>query len=230
MIYRTFQYDFKDLKLTVSQIERVMGYKHGESQEPVSDLISEVLKELETVCSIKAEYRIFENIIYNDQEKTVEADGVKFNLKKIIFSQIRKAGSAAIFLCTSGKEPGIRSRISMKEGDLLRGYVYDTIGSEIVETAADLMQNELEYEIFNTGKKITNRFSPGYCGWDVAEQEKLFQLMPDNYCEIKLNPSALMDPEKSVSGIIGIGQNVKRHPYSCNLCDMKDCLYRKAKA
>ena len=229
MVYKTFQYDFKDLKLTVSGIERVMGYKHGESQEPVSDLISEILRELEPVSDIKAEYRIYENIKFNDSYKTVELGSVVFNIKKIIFGQIKKSGSAGLFLCTAGAESGIRSRRSMNTGDLLRGYVYDTIGSEIVETAADLMQDEFENEMISAGKKITNRFSPGYCGWDVAEQHKLFRLMKDNFCGIRLNSSALMDPEKSISGIIGIGEAVKRNPYTCNLCDMKDCLYRKSR-
>lgn len=224
-----FQFNFPDLKLTVSEIERVMGYKHGESQEQVSELISEVLKELKTVCAIKAEYRIFEEIKFNDSDKTVEVGSQIFNIKKIIFGQIKKSGSAAIFLCTAGEEPGMRSRKSMKEGDLLRGYVYDVIGSEIVEAAADLMQDALEKEMSASEKKITNRFSPGYCGWDVVEQKKLFQLMADNYCGIRLTPSALMDPIKSVSGIIGIGENVKRQPYTCSFCDLKDCLYRKSK-
>jgi len=228
MIYRTFQYGFKDLKLSVSQVERVMGYKQGESHEHFSEVISEVLKEMETVSGIKAEYRIFENIKFHSTDKSIEAGRVVFNIKKIIFGQIKKSEAAAVFLCTAGKEPGLLSRRSMKEGDLLRGYVYDTIGSEIVEAAADLMQHTLEDEMINTGKKITNRFSPGYCGWDVAEQKKLFHLMHDNYCGIRLTPSFLMDPVKSVSGIIGIGGNVKRHPYTCSLCDMKDCLHRRA--
>ena len=229
MKYKTFQFDFKDLKLTVSQIESVMGYKHGESQEPVSDLISEILKELEPVSNIKAEYRIFENIKFNESDKTVEVGSEVFNIKKIIFGQIKKSESAGLFLCTAGAESGIRSRKSMNTGDLLRGYVYDTIGSEIVETAADLMQDDFENEMISAGKKITNRFSPGYCGWDVAEQHKLFRLMKDNFCGIKVNSSALMNPEKSISGIIGIGEAVKRNPYTCSVCDMKDCLYRKLK-
>jgi hypothetical protein len=44
-------------------------------------------------------------------------------------------------------EVGIRSRASMKEGDLLRGYVYDVIGSEVVENAADRMQEELRLAV-----------------------------------------------------------------------------------
>ena len=118
----------------------------------------------------------------------------------------------------------------MKNDDLLKGYVYDVVGSEAVEAAADLMQNQMEEDMKVMDRRITNRFSPGYCGWMVVEQHKLFELMPDNFCGIRLTPSALMDPIKSVSGLIGIGKNVKRAPYTCSLCDMKDCIYRRSKA
>jgi len=219
-----------DLNLDVVQIERVIGYRQGESQETISELISEILKESETICTIKAEYKIFDDVHFNDAGKNVEINNFIFDIKKIVYSQIKKSESIAIFLCTAGGEIGIRSRKSMKDGDLLRGYIYDIVGSEIVEAAADLMQDKLEKTMISSMKKITNRYSPGYCGWDVAEQHKLFKLVPDNYCGIRLNESALMDPIKSVSGFIGIGMKVKRNPYTCKLCDMKDCIYRRVKA
>lgn len=227
MIFKTFQFDFSDLNLTVDQIERVMGYPEGESQETVYEIVSRVLKEAEAICTLKAEYRIFENISFSESSRSLLIGNVSFNIGKIIYGQIKKSGSASLFVCTAGGEIGIRSRNAMKETDLLEGYIYDVIGSEAVEAVADLMQNNMEAEMGLSGKKITNRFSPGYCGWDVAEQHKLFSLMKDNYCGIKLNQSALMDPVKSVSGIIGIGDNVKRLPYTCKLCDMKNCVYRR---
>ena len=229
MTDKTFQYDFKDLNLNVSQIESVMGYREGESQETISELISEALKEAGEICRIKAEYRIFINIEFIDTEKSVKVNDQVFNIKKIVYSQIKKSGSLALFLSTAGAEIGKRSRNAMKDGDLLKGYIYDVIGSEIVEAAADLMQNDLEEYMSASGRKITNRFSPGYCGWDVAEQHKLFILMDDNFCGIRLSDSALMDPMKSVSGLIGIGENVKKRPYTCDFCDLKDCIYRKRK-
>ena len=148
---------------------------------------------------------------------------------KIVFGQLKKADSLAVFLCTAGEEIGIRTRKAMSEGDPLTGYIYDIIGSIVVDAAADRMQSELEKTILSAGKKITNSYSPGYCGWDVSEQHKLFRLIPDNFCGIRLTDSALMDPVKSISGIIGIGENVRYNPYRCSLCDMKDCAYRELK-
>lgn len=229
MIYKTFQFDFKDLKLTVSQIEKVLGYTEENSEAHFSELIEKALKEAAEVCSIKAEYRIFDDVIFTDINKTVSVNNVTFDIKKIVYGQLKKSESAAIFLCTAGEEIGKMSRRAMKSSDLLEGYIYDVVGSEIVEAAADLMQGEIEKLIASAGRKITNRFSPGYCGWDVSEQHKLFQLLPGTYCGIKLTASALMDPEKSISGMIGIGKNVRHLPYTCNICDKKDCVYRKAK-
>jgi hypothetical protein len=227
MTNATFQFDFKDLKLTVSQIENVLGYREGEEQEFVNDLIAEIIKESEEISNIKAQYTIFSDIRFVDGTKSIVINGFSFQIKKIVYSQIKKSDSVAIFLCTAGKEIGIRSRKAMQERDLLRGYIYDVVGSEIVESAADLMQKELEKTTINSGKKITNRYSPGYCDWDVAEQHKLFQLVPNNFCGIRLTESALMDPVKSISGFIGIGETVKYNPYTCGICNMKDCIYRK---
>lgn len=229
MTKSTFQFESNDLKLNVSQIESVIGYKEGEKEPVITDLISEVLKEVEPICRIRAEYIIMPDVKFLDPDKSIEIGHLVFQVKKIVYGQLKKSDAIALFLCTAGEEIGSRSRKAMKEGDLLRGYIYDIIGSEIVEAAADLMQKTLETEMASEGKRITNRFSPGYCGWNVAEQHKLFQLIPDNFCGIRLTDSALMDPVKSVSGFIGIGENVRYNPYTCRLCDLKNCIYRSSK-
>jgi hypothetical protein len=203
-----------------------MGYSPGTAPEPVTGLIREVSEELMPLGEVRSEYMIFENISSSPEDKTIEVNGVIFAVKPIIFRQIKDAEKVALFICTAGPEVGLRSRRSMKEGDLLRGYVYDVIGSEVVENAADRMQEELRLSVAGEGLKITNRFSPGYCGWDVAEQHKLFGFFPDNYCGITLTESALMNPVKSVSGLIGIGREVLNAPYQCHLCDDKYCIYR----
>jgi hypothetical protein len=229
MTNSTFQIDYKDLNINVSQIEEILGYNEGEDREIFKVLIEEVLKETESFCQIRAEYNICTDLVFNNAEKSVDINGINFQIKKIVFDQLKNTDSVAVFLCTAGEELGIRTRKAMKDGDLLTGYIYDVAGSVIVDAAADFMQNELELSVNLSGKKITNRYSPGYCGWYVAEQHKLFQLVPDNYCGIRLTESALMDPVKSISGIIGIGANVKMNPYTCGLCEMKNCVYRKKK-
>ena len=207
-----------------------MGYEPGTAPEPVTILINEITEELLPLSGIKAEYRVFKEISLSKENKSLQLEGMTFNIKPIIYRQIKEAEEAALFICTAGPVVGEMSRRSMKEGDLLRGYVYDVIGSEVVEAAADRMQEELRKSMADTGKEITNRFSPGYCGWDVAEQHKLFSFFKDNFCGITLTESALMKPVKSVSGLIGIGEHVRYAPYQCHMCSDKNCIYRGRKS
>jgi hypothetical protein len=223
----TFQFKFRDLSLSVSQIENVMGYKEGEDRGLVTGLIGEVFDDVAEKCRIRAQYMVFDNICFDSEKKSLVIGELLFEIKGIIYNQIRYSESISIFMCTAGEEIGLRSSRSMKTGDFLRGYVYDIIGSEIAEAAADLLQADLEKNALLHGRKITNRYSPGYCGWDVAEQKKLFTLLPGVYCGIRLTESALMDPVKSVSGIIGIGANVKFNPYTCEMCNMKNCTFSR---
>jgi hypothetical protein len=226
---KIFNIDFKDLHLNSSQIETVLGYKDGEDRSLVTSLIDEILKESAWISNIKAQYSIFDEAEFDDRTKCLWIKNIDFQVKNIVFAQLKRSDSVAIFLCTAGAEIGIRSKNAMKERDFLKGYIYDVVGSEIVEAAADIMQGGLEKSMIESGKKITNRYSPGYCGWDVVEQHKLFNLIPENFCGIQLTPSALMDPVKSISGIIGIGKSVRYNQYTCKMCEMNDCLYRRVR-
>ncbi len=226
MTGKTFKFDFNDLKINASQIETILGYQEGEDREIVTGLIDEILSESADLCNIKAEYRIFTDVQLDAVNKSIRIAKTDFDVKKIVTGQLKNIESVAVLLCTAGEEIGNRSKNAMQEKDLLKGYLYDVVGSITVESAADIVMTELEKELNAAGEKVTAFYSPGYCGWDVGEQHKLFDLVPYNYCGIRLTGSALMDPVKSVSGIIGIGKNVKKNPNTCSLCSMKDCSYR----
>jgi hypothetical protein len=226
MEYSTFQINYGDLDVDLSQIENVLGYGEGDDRVIVNSVIEEILKEPQLFRNIRAEYRIFDDIEFMASDKSISIGGINFRVNKILYGQLRNSDSLALFLCTAGAEPGIRTRSAMTDGDPLTAYIYDLIGSIVVDAATDLLQSELEHKIVSARKKITNRYSPGYCGWDVSEQHKLFRLFPDNFCGITLTDSALMDPVKSISGLIGIGETVKFNKYTCSLCELKECSFR----
>jgi hypothetical protein len=226
---RQFRFTFSDLGLSTGMIEDVIGFNEGDDREFVRSMIDGLLEESGKIADVKAEYRVFHDIGFHDIQKSISIGNIEFETKKIVYGQLKKSSSLALFICTAGKEIGVRSRAAMQGRDFLRGYIFDVIGSEIVEAAADLMQNELEKAAALEGLKMTNRYSPGYCGWDVVEQHKLFSFFPDNHCGITLSQSALMNPEKSVSGFIGLGENVKMNQYTCRICEMETCIYRRVK-
>ena len=227
MTYARFQYSFKDLGITVSQIEALLGYDENGERELVQDMIEEALKEAGELCNIRAEYRIYDEVRLDNNDKTLTIKNIRFDIKEAAFSQLKKTESLAVFACTAGEGIGKRSRELMAEGDPLMGYIFDVTGSIVVDAAASFMQNSLAESLVISGRNITNRYYPGYCGWSVSEQHNLFKLLPDNFCGISLTDSALMDPVKSGSGIIGIGEHVKFTKYTCSYCNRTDCIYRK---
>jgi hypothetical protein len=226
----TFAFDYNSLDVDLSHIEQVLGYGEGDDRTIVDSVVQEILSEKELFNGIKAEYRIFDNPQFVEKDKSLIIGSERFEINKILFRQLRGSSSVAVFLCTAGSKIGIKTRAAMSEGDPVKGYLYDMLGTLVVDAAADKMQEALGKTISERGLKITNRYNPGYCGWGVAEQHKLFRLMGDNYCGIKITESALMQPIKSLSGFIGIGEKVRFNEYTCSLCDLKNCAYREVPA
>ena len=112
---------------------------------------------------------------------------------------------------------------------MVRVFIADSLGSVIAENTADRMEHHLQTSIDKLGWHHTNRFSPGYCGWHVSEQQLLFPLFDGHTCGVTLTDSSLMVPIKSVSGIIGLGKEVRRLDYTCGLCNFEKCYKRKQK-
>lgn len=218
----------EDLEIERASLLAAMGYAPG-SPSAADEAIDEVLISGRKLCNLQGGYRIIDSMSLERGDFSILANGVNLGIHRLVFRQLQGANRMAVFACTVGSEIGDKSKEFMKNGDLLKGYVYDLFGSLAVESAMDLVQARLQADMRAAGLKITNRYSPGYCGWNVSEQKRLFSLLPEHFCGIKLTESCLMLPTKSVSGIIGIGESVKYNPYTCNLCDAKNCLYRNLK-
>ncbi len=152
-----------------------------------------------------------------------------FDMGKIILRQLRGSEAYALFVCTSGVEFEAYQQRLMADGDMVRVFIADALGSVIAEKCADQMEQHLQSSIDKLRWHHTNRFSPGYCGWHVSQQQLLFPLFDGHTCGVHLTDSSLMVPIKSVSGVIGLGKEVRKLDYTCGLCDFEKCYKRKLK-
>ena len=149
-----------------------------------------------------------------------------FNMGKIIQHQLQGSEAYACFIATCGTEyEAYQNRMKLQD-DLVRLYIAEALGSVIAEKCADRMEEHLQRNIDKLGWHHTNRYSPGYCGWSVSEQQLLFPLFNGNTCGVRLTDSSLMLPIKSVSGIIGVGKDVRKLDYTCRLCNQANCFRR----
>lgn len=224
-----FQYSFDELGVVESDIAELLGFDHEVIPEPFPDLIAQGLLKAPDLCSIKGGYKIFESIQINTYNDTIQINDLTFSPSKIVVTQFKNATFLALFVCTAGKRISEYSKQIASEGDSLLSYIFDVIGSLTVEKAMNKIQKTLEQKMQENELYISDRFSPGYCEWSVAEQQLLFSLLPNNFCGITLSDSFLMSPIKSVSGMIAIGKGLKQKGYQCHWCNDKSCMYGRIK-
>ncbi len=147
-----------------------------------------------------------------------------FDVGKIIGRQLHGAEEYVFFICTTGGEFQTLLEQIQADGDIVRTFIADAVGSVLAERMADFMERKLQETLGTMRWHHTNRFSPGYCGWHVSQQKKLFGLFnTEAPCGVELSESCLMMPIKSVSGVIGVGEKVRHRDYSCGLCNQKRC-------
>lgn len=226
-----FEYSFSDLDITLQDIKD-FSPEGGSGIDDFADIINELIQEGNTFVKASGGYTVLDVDVEADKELlqlSNENISEGFTVGKIVAGQLSRSEKAVVFACTAGK--GIRERYDYytRQQDFLNAYLVDLLGTISVEKAMDKIQLALQEDMKKRELNITNRYSPGYCGWNVREQHQLFKFLPNNYCGISLTDTALMIPIKSVSGIIGIGRNVRRQEYTCGICQLDHCLYRRKK-
>ena len=197
---------FADLSISLSELYEAMGYADAVPDEAVEKEVRGVLGRVEAVTSPRFCFFISGGEL-DESKDSLSVGDTCFSIGKIITRQLRGSESFAFFAATAGTGFERFQHTLQQEGDMVKIYIADAIGSIIAEKTADCMEIALDEYIRNRGWKHTNRFSPGYCGWHVSEQKKLFPLFPSaEPCGIRLTDSSLMLPIKSVSGVIGLGR------------------------
>ncbi len=197
------------------------------------DYLLGLIKDLTRKCLLVAEpkacFTILPDPVIDKKASTLLISNQVFEVDKIVANAFKNSTHIALFIGTCGEKPEQLSRQLMSEGHSLEGMIVDLIASQLADRVAEYIHKAIEKNVMAKGLKVTNRYSPGYCNWPVSDQHKLFSLFEDMPCNVSLQPSSLMIPIKSVSGLIGIGPGVKFNEYVCEYCNNTQCVYRNRK-
>lgn len=222
-----FSVDAKTLDISKDEILRGLGMKPSDADEYLLQLIERQLDEARLMLEPSAGYVISPDFLVNKGAHIIQIEGRVFDTHKQVTSLLAKSKYLVLFACTIGDKLEKEAKKQMAAGNSLEGYIFDLIGSEFAECVAEKLHNEIEKQAAIYTLKVSNRYSPGYCNWPVSDQHKLFLLLGNANCGIRLTDSSLMLPVKSVSGLLGVGENMRRVKYKCDLCTDKDCIMRK---
>ena len=224
---RDFTYSWQELEISPAEVERDLGFIPGETPEPFAGMVLSALEEAPSLFEPRAGFRVLAPVLFDNSRRVFRAGNHTFFPGKIIFTQIKNGDALLFFAATAGEAVTVRCRNLNDAGDQVYSYVLDTLGSVVAEKASERMMEWLETQLAPANWAISDSYSPGYCNWDVAEQQKLFSFFPPGFLGITLLPSSLMNPVKSISGVIGAGPGVKRTGYRCHICTNKTCIYRR---
>lgn len=221
-----FSFSFHDLAITVADMKAISP-EETQGLDDFLDVFEEILLDGPSIIQAKGGFVVLDQFECLPAE--IRIGDTTFNTGSIIAKQFRQAEKIVVFACTAG--PGIREQYDQytAEGEFLKAFFIDTLGTVAVEKATDKIHHFIRHHFEKEGLHGTNRYSPGYCGWSVREQHALWSFLPANYCGITLTDSACMQPIKSVSGIIGLGPHARKNPYSCSICELDHCIYRRKK-
>jgi Vitamin B12 dependent methionine synthase, activation domain len=111
----------------------------------------------------------------------------------------------AVFAVTLGEDVDRQIAALFEKNEFPLGSMLDSAASEGAERAADILETYFAGDLKKTGQFPSSsgllRFSPGYCGWHVSAQRKLFSFLRPEQIGITLRDSFLMQPLKSISGV-----------------------------
>lgn len=174
-------------------------------------------------------YTSVEKKINNIGSGFIEIEGgIKFSTERIS-SYIRGATHLVLFIATIGDGIEKEAGLLTKGAEPLKGYLLDRISSFAVESLAEKMENRIRKDYLLNKKSVSCRFSPGYCDWAIEEQFEMDRVIDFSKIGIRLTESCMMDPKKSISAIVAVADEgvFKGAVSSCDMCDIKDCAYRR---
>ena len=143
-----------------------------------------------------------------------------------------RAHHLALFAFTLGQEISREIDEQFKAKNPALGYMLDSVASYSADKGAEMAEKKLFERLAVKGQAgpLTKvlLYSPGYCGWHVSGQGKLFAYLKPGEIGITLNESFLMVPLKSISGVLVAG-NADIHRFNNNYPFCKHCQTRNCK-
>lgn len=202
-------------------VKEVLRYLGAKPNNEIEGLISECSQTLIKTASPKYIWR------------ELELDGLKIADCGIAFegstasNWLDGCSRCAFLAATLGIEADMLIRRAQNT-DMARAVVYDACATDLIEKACDRAQEEIRECARERGMTITDRFSPGYGDFPLEFQKSLCGILDTTRrLGVCLTDNFLLTPTKSVTAIVGMGNNENRFKRGCSTCVMRNrCKFK----
>jgi len=166
-------------------------------------------------------------------------DGTPFHSRQLR-EHLRQhdAWSAMLLAASAGQECEEQARRLWSEGKPDEYFFLEVYGSALVEDLVARASGRICDLASHRGLMAVPHYSPGYAGWDVAEQNRLFELIVQGMSRpfpgpLEVLPSGMLRPKKSLLAVFGLAP-ASAQPAApatatpCEGCSFSPCRYRRA--
>jgi hypothetical protein len=169
----------------------------------------------------------------------VRLNGSEFSSRQL-HETFREAGSdqAIMVLVSAGSECEEKAKELWQEGKPDEYFFLEIYGSAVVEHLITTTGARVCAWAEGNHRAALPHYSPGYSGWDVADQIPLFHALRKHGGEsfphnIRVLDSGMLQPKKSLLAVIGLTSHRDRVQkfaklVPCENCSFAPCQYRRA--
>ncbi len=140
-----------------------------------------------------------------------------------------EAEKVAVVVCTIGSRLEELITGYFNHGEPLRGVLLDGIANAAVDSLNEKACGFIKDEASLQGCQASSPINPGMPGLPIKVQRQLVEMVPALEIGVRVTSSGVIFPRKSVSLVIGIGQNMKTWKTNeiCAHCNLNDiCAYK----
>jgi len=172
-------------------------------------------------------------------DQTLRLDGTEFHSRHLS-DYLSQAGAAraALVIVSAGSSCEEQARCLWEDSKPDEYFFLEVFGSAVVEHLVASVSGRVCALAESEGLMAVPHYSPGYTGWDIADQGKLFKLITGGMSHplaepIEVLPSGMLKPKKSLLAVVAL---TERNPQNlatprlvpCETCSFAPCQYRRA--
>jgi hypothetical protein len=169
----------------------------------------------------------------------LKISGTEFSSKHLHDQFVAAGAHGAVLVAVSaGAECEARARELWQAGKPDEYFFTEMFGSAVVEHLIAVASGRICGWADNQKMVALPHYSPGYSGWDVADQVKLWPLIRQNRTQnfpgpLEVLETGMLRPKKSLLAIFGITRHLDEvqsgwHLVPCENCFLPNCQYRRA--
>jgi hypothetical protein len=165
-------------------------------------------------------------------------DGQEFHSRQL-HAHLRDAGASRAMLVavSAGRSCEAHASQLWQEAKPDEYFFLEMFGSAVVEHLVASLSARICELAEHDGLMAISHYSPGYTGWDIADQNRLYQLITRGGTQpfpesLEVMSSGMLRPKKSLLAVVGLTARTGRalaapHLVPCEACSFTPCQYRR---